>query len=119
MTKKRTGISLAEVLIAVLIFASGVLAVSATLMYSLRAVTDSRHAISEKQESINAAEKYLMRSIVSHDVAPTDMPPNGGYASLLQSSKNVSICGKNFKYSVYCFDMDKKASPVYILRREK
>lgn len=119
MIKKKRGLSLPEVLIAVLIFASGILAVSTTLMYSLKAVTDSRHAIAERQKSVNAAEAYLMNKIISPDVSPSAMPPSGGSVSVLQSNKNVTICGKPFKYSIYCFDMDKKQSPVYILRREK
>ena len=117
MTKHR-GMSLPEILIAVLIFAFGVFAVSTSLMYSLKTIIDSRAAIKTDMQTLNTAEQYMLARVISHDISPEDLQLSGGTVTA-QNQKNVSFCGKTLKYKIFRLNMNDKSSPIFIFQREK
>lgn len=117
MTKHR-GMSLPEILIAVLIFAFGVFAVSTSLMYSLKTIIGSRAAIKSDMQTLNIAEQYMLRRVISHDISPSDMQLSGGTITA-QSQKNINFCGKTLKYQIFRLNMDDKASPIFIFQRKE
>lgn len=75
---KRRGMSLPEILIAVLVFAFGIFAVSTSLMYSLKAIIGSRAAIKSDMYTVNTAERYLLERLISPDISPSDLTIEGG-----------------------------------------
>lgn len=115
---KRRGMSLPEILIAVLIFAFGIFAVSTSLMYSLKAIIGSRAAIKSDMYTVNTAERYLLERLISHDISPSGMAMEGGTVTS-QATATVKLCGKDIKYKIFKLDMNEKPSPIFIFQREE
>ena len=115
---KRRGMSLPEILIAVLVFAFGIFAVSTSLMYSLKTIIGSRAAIKTDITTVNTAERYLLERLISHDISPSGMPMEGGTVTS-QAAATVKLCGKDIKYKIFKLDMNEKPSPIFIFQREE
>lgn len=83
MKRKSRGSLLIEVVISMLVFLIGILALTGSLGYSLRTVVKSRQAISSDAQIENAAEEDVMYMALSPDMdGKTPADTQGGKAGL-------------------------------------
>lgn len=111
----RRGSLFVEVLISIVIFLIGMMALASVMTFSLYSVTRSGMALKTDQELANKVEIYMLTRVVSHDVTPSDT-----LASLVSSKKTANIGGFYFNYSIYRYKAaDKYGSRYFILQREE
>lgn len=124
---KRSGSLYIEVIIAIVIFLIGVLALASSLAFSLKAVVDSRQALPSDASVENKVTQDLVSLMVSQDAAP-DVKLNqekkiGSTATLTFTGLTNNDSSKTFafKYSLnrYKTDNPKYATNYYLIRREK
>lgn len=117
---KRRGAFIVEIIIAMAVFAIGVIAIASALTFSLGAITASREAVSANLGVINDINVYMAERVISHDVTlETATPAAGTSINKISSGNTITIGNKEIKYSIYRYKLDaKKSSSYYILQRE-
>mgnify|MGYP001244544362 CR=1 FL=1 len=111
----RRGSLFVEVLISIVVFLIGMMALASVMTFSLYSVTCSGIYLKADQELANKVETYMLTRVISHDVTPSDP-----LASLVSSNKTANIGGFSFNYSVYRYKTpDKYGSRYYILQHEE
>lgn len=123
---KRSGSLYIEVIVGIIIFLIGVLALASSLAFSLKAVTDSRQALPSDASVENETTQDLVTLMVSQDAAPDvslhQEKQIGNTATLTFTGlTNDSSKTFAFKYSLnrYKTDNPKYATTYYLIRREK
>ncbi|MDO5116800.1 MAG: prepilin-type N-terminal cleavage/methylation domain-containing protein [Synergistaceae bacterium] len=125
---RRRGMSLVEVLIAVLIFTFGIGTISAAMIYGLRTILASKEAVVSDQQVLNAGETYMMKHIMEgkkiDELSPSDLglPENavksqvrGGTTYLMDSSENRLF---SIPFNIYRLKTSDKSNPIYIFERQ-
>lgn len=117
---KQRGVIIVEVLVAIGVFAVGVIAIASALAFSLGAITASRDAVAANLSVINSVNVYMAERIISHDVTmDTAAPSAGATISKISSGQQILINGKAINYSLFRYKLDaKKSSSYYIIERE-
>lgn len=111
---KRNGIIITEVLIAMAVFIIGVLALAASMTFTLKAVARSREQLVADKTLVNDVNTYMIGRVLSHDVSPS-----GTQVTKISSGQQLLINGRTVGFSVYRYKREgKKASSYYILQRE-
>ncbi|NCC66337.1 MAG: hypothetical protein EOM15_17005, partial [Spirochaetia bacterium] len=67
---KRTGAIFVEVIVSILLFTVGILALTGTLFYGVKMVTESRQETIKEQEYKNSVEKEILGIIQGSDPSP-------------------------------------------------
>lgn len=107
---KRRGGILVEVIVSILVFLVGLLALISSLVFGLRAVMDSAIALGLDQQPVNKIEEDLLGIIIEGET-PTQ---HSGTTSSVQ----ISIGGGNINCTLYHYQrMDGKGPTFYILKR--
>ena len=115
---KRRGSLLIEVVISILIFTIGILALAGTLTMSLKMIVDSGQATkAEQEDTINKYQLYMLKRTVKHDGTPTDSAY--GAAKLSNpSTASIKLGGRTIQFDVYHFVTNgKKGSDIYVTQR--
>ena len=111
---KRSGIIIAEVLIAMAVFIIGVIALVASMTFTLGAVTRSREQLIADKNIVSDLNTYMIKRVISHDVSPS-----GTQVTKLSSGQQLLINGRAINYSVYRYKREgRNASSYYLLQRE-
>lgn len=124
---KRSGSLYVEVIVGIIIFLIGVLALASSLAFSLKAVTDSRQALPSDASVENVTTQDLVTLMVSQDAAPDvslhqeKLIGNTATLTFTGLTNNDSSKTFAFKYSLnrYKTDNPKYATTYYLIRREK
>lgn len=112
---KRHGGLLIEVIISIFIFTIGILALTSTMLYSLKIVAQSRGVTVSEQGLINNAEIDLLNMTVEHDI---NFSPSGTSiaSDIILMNKNDS--SKTLLFNLYRYKLDnKKGSAMYVIKR--
>ena len=67
---RRTGSILTEILVAIIIFTVGLMAVAGTIMFSMRIIMDSAQTTLREQALFNDAENFLAERILENTGTP-------------------------------------------------
>ena len=123
---KRCGSLLIEVLISIVIFLVGLLALAGSLTLSLKMTVQSGEATKAEQEAVNDYNQYMLRSTIKHDVKSLDLQSYFGANDVTNSSAYRQGCGTSIKigtgakinvFKVYRFYTEgKKGSDIYVLQ---
>lgn len=114
---KHDGSLIIEVLISILIFTIGLVALAGTLTLSLKMIVDSGQATkAEQEDSINKYEAYMLKRTVKHDGTPTDSAYSAAKLSS-PSSTSVKVGDRTMQFNVYHFvTSGKKGSDIYVIQ---
>lgn len=111
---KHFGSLFVEVLIAMVVFLVGLMAVASVLMFGLHSVARSGEKLKDEQSLVNEIEEYMASRIFSHTNSPS-----GANATCISAGKSFDIDGFTVNYSVYRYILpDKPGSRYYIIQRE-
>lgn len=118
---RHKGMSLVEILIAVLIFSFGIATIFATLIYGLQTILDSKGAVVSDQQVINAGETYMLKRIMDKakmtDLSLHDLGlPENGEKEQFSNSRNLALgaSSNNISFNIYRLKTDDKSNPVYV-----
>ena len=107
---RRSGSILTEILVAIIIFTVGLMAVAGTIMFSMRIIMDSAQTTLREQALFNDAENFLAERIL-------ESTP-GSPAEFIKND-SIVIGDKTLNYSLYRYRLnDKKGSEMYVIKRE-
>lgn len=111
---KRAGSLFVEVLIAMVVFLVGLIAVASVLIFGLHSVARSCEHLKDEQSLINEVEEYMASRIFSHTNSPS-----GANTTCISAGKSLDIDGFTVNYSIYRYILpDKPGSRYYIIQRE-
>ncbi|MCC8058776.1 hypothetical protein [Cloacibacillus sp.] len=109
---RRSGSILTEILVAIIIFTVGLMAVAGTIMFSMRIIMNSAQTTLREQALFNDAENFLAERILENagtPSSPAEFVENG----------SIVIGDKTLNYSLYRYRLnDKKGSEMYVIKRE-
>lgn len=122
---KQKGMSLVEILIAVLIFSFGIATISAALTYGLQTILVSKDAVVSNQQIINAGETYMLKRIMDktkmNDLSLSDLGlPEKGKKEKFGGTRNIPLgsSSNNISFNIYRLKTDDKSNPIYVLERQ-
>lgn len=109
---KRHGSMLIEIVISILVFLIGILALAGSLTLSLKMIVQSGEATKNEQQVVNNYCNYSIKRTVKHSGSPTD------FGAVLESSKSIQFSGgQPINFYVYHFALkDKKGSDIYVVQ---
>lgn len=122
---RRKGFLLVEIIVGVVIFLIGVMALAASLAFSLKAVITSRETLPSDTKIENTLVQDLTCLMISRDVDPGNvtLKVDGVTVKKLTPSHNVVFTGTyaplSFKFSLYRYrtDSTKYATTYYVIKR--
>ena len=117
---RRRGSILAEVVISIMIFLIAIVALSGSILLSLRMTVDSGKVMQKEQNVMNNCDAYLLKRSLTGSGAPgssissCDMAKTGQTLTL-----GEGIAGRVISYDLYKFyAADKKGSEIYVIQRK-
>ena len=117
---RRRGSILAEVVISIMIFLIAIVALSGSILLSLRMTVDSGMVMQKEQNVMNNCDAYLLKRSLTGSGAPgsaitsCDMAKTGQTLALGEDS-----AGRVISYDLYKFyAADKKGSEIYVIQRK-
>ena len=117
---RRRGSILAEVVISIMIFLIAIVALSGSILLSLRMTVDSGKVMQREQNVMNDCDAYLLKRSLTGSGAPgssissCDMAKTGQTLALGEGS-----AGRVISYDLYKFyAADKKGSEIYVIQRK-
>lgn len=116
---KRRASLLIEIMVAILIFTTGLIGLAGSIMLALKMVAQSEATTVAEQSAINQYERYMAKRL-SKDGAAAEP---GAYGGVLLSTGTNSVTiggspGRMIKFKLYKFAVDnKKGSEMYVLQR--
>lgn len=126
---KRRGSLLIEVVISIVIFLVGLLALAGSLTLSLKMTVQSGEATKAEQEAVNGYNQYMLRSTIKHDVkslndtklqsyfGANDVTNSSAYRQGCGTSIKIGTGAKTSEFKVYRFYTEgKKGSDIYVLQ---
>ena len=124
---KQRGSFLVEVLIAILIFTSGLLVLAFSLAYGARIIIDSGDNTILKQKLANLPEIYLLersKKFSGATINPLNqiIEHNQKEISVVAALDDISLSigGRTLSFKTYRYKLpDKKSSPFYILEKKQ
>ncbi len=105
---KRRGSIFVEVVVSILLFLVGILALTSTLMYGVKLVAESRTETAKEQEYRNRIENEVLGVIRSSSFVPSGSP-------ILTDA--LTIKGKTLDFTLYRYEEEKKGTEIYLLKR--
>ena len=103
---KSSGSLLVEVMLSMLIFTIGILALTLAFTFSVRVILDSGKATVREQKLAGDVETYLLVRTMKHEAAPS---PSGG---------NFVINGKNLPFRLFRYSAaGKKTAAMYVIEK--
>jgi len=112
---KRRGSLLIEVVISILIFLIGLVALAGSLTLSLKMIVQSGDATKQEQDVVNKYNEYTIKQVMKHNATLTDY----GAIQVSGVTFNITIGDKQISnLKVYTFaTKDKKGSDIYVVTR--
>lgn len=112
---KRRGSLFAEVLVSIMVFTVGLLALGGCIIYSMKLIMASKETLQQEQDIINAYDKYMLKRVMDHDGSPDGAQPSGsGTIKLSGNGTEKSVAYDLYRYSV----TDKRGSEIYVIQRD-
>lgn len=118
---RRRGSILAEVVISIMIFLIAIVALSGSILLSLRMTVDSGKVMQREQNVMNDCDAYLLKRSLTGSGAPgssissCDMAKTGQTLALGGEGSG----GRAITYDLYKFyAADKKGSEIYVIQRK-
>jgi len=106
---KRTGAIFVEVIVSILLFTVGILALTGTLFYGVKMVTESRQETIKEQEYKNSVEKEILGIIQGSDPSPAG-------ASI--GSDQIIINSRQLPFTLYRYKQEgKEGTEMYLIKR--
>ncbi|WP_303322681.1 type IV pilus modification PilV family protein [Cloacibacillus evryensis] len=118
MIKRRAGTTLVEILLAVLLFAFGLILLLVSLTYSLNTIAESKDALKIDQTIANAVDESLMKHMLNNTFTPStgNLTFPGGNIDPSDAIYDI-FPGTPINYRLYKFTIKDKASTFYIITR--
>ncbi|MCQ4762891.1 type IV pilus modification PilV family protein [Cloacibacillus evryensis] len=111
----RRGSLLAEVLVSILVFTIGLLALGGCILYSMRLIAASKETLQQEQDVINAYDKYMLKRVIDNDGTPEGAQSGG--SGTIRFSGNGSE--EEISYNLYRYSVTgKKGSEIYVIQRD-
>lgn len=112
---KKTGAIFVEVLVSILLFTVGILALTATLFYGVRVVVESREETIKVQEYKNSVERDILGMIQKNAFVPTGTPLPHDVFHL-----NKNDLSKTMNFTLYRYKQEgKEGTEMYLLKKGK
>lgn len=106
---KRTGAIFVEVIVSILLFTVGILALTGTLFYGVKMVTESRQVTIKEQEYKNSVENEILGIIQGSDPSPAG-------ASI--GSDQIIINSRQLPFTLYRYKQEgKEGTEMYLIKR--
>lgn len=106
---KRTGAIFVEVIVSILLFTVGILALTGTLFYGVKMVTESRQETIKEQEYKNSVENEILGIIQGSDPSPA-----GDYIG----SDDIIINSRQLPFTLYRYKQEgKEGTEMYLIKR--
>ena len=106
---KRTGAIFVEVIVSILLFTVGILALTGTLFYGVKMVTESRQVTIKEQEYKNSVEKEILGIIQGSDPSP---------AGTSIGSDQIIINSRQLPFTLYRYKQEgKEGTEMYLIKR--
>ena len=106
---KRTGAIFVEVIVSILLFTVGILALTGTLFYGVKMVTESRQETIKEQEYKNSVEKEILGIIQGSDPSP---------AGTSIGSDQIIINSRQLPFTLYRYKQEgKEGTEMYLIKR--
>ncbi|MGD9667370.1 MAG: hypothetical protein AB7U31_07950 [Synergistaceae bacterium] len=106
---KRTGAIFVEVIVSILLFTVGILALTGTLFYGVKMVTESRQETIKEQEYKNSVEKEILGIIQGSDPSP---------AGTSIGSDQIIINSRQLPFTLYRYEQEgKEGTEMYLIKR--
>lgn len=106
---KRTGAIFVEVIVSILLFTVGILALTGTLFYGVKMVTESRQETIKEQEYKNSVENEILGIIQGSDPSP-------GYDQ--RRDLNIIINSRQLPFTLYRYKQEgKEGTEMYLIKR--
>ncbi|MDO5563521.1 MAG: hypothetical protein Q4F74_07915 [Synergistaceae bacterium] len=114
MTRRR-GLLMVELLIAMLVFMVGLLALTLSLTFGVRLIKESGETTASAQSVTNSLETHMMDRILKGSSAAT---PSGDSVTAMPD-RSITINGKTISLKCYRYRLgQKRATPLYIVERQ-
>lgn len=108
---KRTGAIFVEVIVSILLFTVGILALTGTLFYGVKMVTESRQETIKEQEYKNSVEKEILGIIQGSDPSPAEIDKAIG-------SDHIIINSIQLPFTLYRYKQEgKEGTEMYLIKR--
>jgi len=106
---KRTGAIFVEVIVSILLFTVGILALTGTLFYGVKMVTESRQETINEQEYKNSVENEILGIIQGSDTTPSGIPVR---------SDQIIINSRPLPFTLYRYKQEgKEGTEMYLIKR--
>ncbi len=106
---KRTGAIFVEVIVSILLFTVGILALTGTLFYGVKMVTESRQVTIKEQEYKNSVENEILGIIQGSDPSP---------AGTSIGSDQIIINSRQLPFTLYRYKQEgKEGTEMYLIKR--
>jgi Tfp pilus assembly protein PilV len=109
---KRTGAIFVEVIVCILLFTVGILALTGTLFYGVKMVTESRQETIKEQEYKNSVEKEILGIIQGSDPSPAGT--SIGSDQIIINIRQMKI----LPFTLYRYKQEgKEGTEMYLIKR--
>lgn len=107
---KRTGAIFVEVIVSILLFTVGILALTGTLFYGVKMVTESRQETIKEQEYKNSVENEILGIIQGSDPSPAGTSIGG--------PDQIIINSRQLPFTLYRYKQEgKEGTEMYLIKR--
>lgn len=107
---KRTGAIFVEVIVSILLFTVGILALTGTLFYGVKMVTESRQVTIKEQEYKNSVENEILGIIQGSDPSPAGTSIGG--------PDQIIINSRQLPFTLYMYKQEgKEGTEMYLIKR--
>ena len=112
---KKTGAIFIEVLVSILLFTVGILALTATLFYGVKVVVESREETIKVQDYKNSVERDILGIIQKNTFDPLGFPLPHDVLNL-----NKNDLSKTMNFTLYRYKQEsKEGTEMYLLKKGK
>ena len=112
---RRRGSILAEVVISIMIFLIAIVALSGSILLSLRMTVDSGKVMQREQNVMNDCDAYLLKRSLTGSGAPGSSISS---CDMAKTGQTLPL-GRVISYDLYKFyAADKKGSEIYVIQRK-
>lgn len=107
---KRHGGIFVEVIVSILLFTVGILALTGTLFYGVKMVTESRQETINEQEYKNSVENEILGIIQGSDTT---------LSGILVRSDQIIINSRQLPFTLYRYKQEgKEGTEIYLIKKE-
>lgn len=113
---RRRGSILAEVVISIMIFLIAIVALSGSILLSLRMTVDSGMVMQKEQNVMNNCDAYLLKRSLTGSGAPGSSISS---CDMAKTGQTLALGERAITYDLYKFyAADKKGSEIYVIQRK-